>query len=137
MGDAAAPALDLAGHLSILADGQPLDVEFRGDVVAILLPDLRSARSLWRKLPRTDRRAGMGRLREGLTRSGLGLEVWVGRHRVVRLAAGSRPGRIASWVGLDPAEVGLGALAALFARGFRRDGGGGPSTFQAPSGHPK
>src|ERR1044071_776756 len=46
------------GHLTIPADaGRPLRVEFRGDVVALEIPDLRAALALRGRMRRLERRA--------------------------------------------------------------------------------
>ena len=54
-------ALDVLGHLTILADGgRPLRVEFRGDVVALEIPALRAALALRGRMRRLERRAPRG-----------------------------------------------------------------------------
>jgi len=109
-------ALDVAGLLSILANGRPLHVEFRGDVVAVVLPDASAALALRRMIPRSGGDAGVRAIQEALARSGLTLEVWIGSSRVARLSGDSRPGRIGSWLGLGPVEIALRPLIASLAR---------------------
>src|SRR5512135_682081 len=100
----------------ILADDDRLRVEFLGDVVALDLPDLRTALALRRKLPRCERRAWLRRAQATLARADLELQVWVGRQQVGRLAAGTRPGRVAAWLGLDPMELKVRPLLTPVAR---------------------
>ena len=120
---AAAP-LAVLGHLTILGDDAGagrLSIEFRGGVVALELPDLRTALALRRKIPRAGRRAWLDRLRAALGHAGLEFLVEVGGLRVARLAADTRPGRLAAWLGLDPMEVELRPVLAILAR-RRRSG---------------
>src|SRR3954447_21560048 len=112
-----AAGLDVLGHLTILAEGRlSLDVEFRGDVVALEIPDLRAALALRGRMRRPERRAWLRRVQAALGRAGLELHIRVGRRRVGRLAAGSRPGRLAAWLGLDPVELKVRPVLALLAR---------------------
>jgi hypothetical protein len=109
------PGLELAGHLTILADERDrIDVQFRGDVVAVVLPDLRGLRALRRKLPRPGR-VWRERLRSDLSRAGLELQVWIGSRQVGRLAADTRAGRLARWLGLDPIELRIRSILAVLA----------------------
>ena len=48
--------------------------------------------------------------------AGLELHIRVGRRPVGRLAAGTRPGRLAAWLGLDPIELKVRPVLALLAR---------------------
>src|ERR671912_572010 len=110
-------ALDVLGHLTILADGgRPLRVEFRGDVVALELPDLRAALALGGRMRRPERRAWLRRVQAALGRAGLELHIRVGRRQVGRLAADTRPGRLAAWLGLDPVELKVRPVLALLGR---------------------
>ena len=112
----AAP-LDVLGHLTILADGgRPLRVEFRGEVVALEIPDLRAALALRGRMRRPERRAWLRRVQAALGRAGLELHIRVGRRPVGRLAAGTRPGRFAAWLGLDPIDLKVRPVLALLAR---------------------
>ena len=112
-----ATALDVLGHLTIVADGgKPLRVEFRGDVVALEIPDLRAALALRGRMRRPERRAWLHRAQGALGRAGLELHIRVGRLQVGRLAAGTRPGRLAAWLGLDPVELKVRPVLALLAR---------------------
>ena len=112
-----AAALDVLGHLTILADGgRPLRVEFRGDVVSLEIPDLRAALALRGRMRRPERRAWLRRVQAALGRAGLELHIGVGRRPVGRLAAGTRPGRLATWLGLDPIELRARPVLALLAR---------------------
>ena len=122
-----AAALDVLGHLTIVADGgRPLRVEFRGDVVSLEIPDLRAALALRGRMRRPERRAWLRRVQAALGRAGLELHIRVGRRQVGRLAAGTRPGRFATWLGLDPVELKARPVLAMLAR--LRDGtvGGDP-----------
>ena len=112
-----AAALDVLGHLTIVADGgRPLRVEFRGDVVSLEIPDLRAALALRGRMRRGERRAWLRRVQAALGRAGLELHIRVGRLQVGRLAAGTRPGRLAAWLGLDPVELKVRPVLALLAR---------------------
>src|SRR5918998_6484035 len=112
-----AAALDVLGHLTIVADGgRPLRVEFRGDVVALEIPDLRAALALRGRMRRSERRAWLRRVQAALGRAGLELQVRVGRRLVGRLAADTRPGRLAAWLGLDPVELKVRPVLAMLAQ---------------------
>jgi len=114
--------LDVLGQLTILADGgTPFRVDFRGDVVALELPDLRTAFGLGGRMRRSERRAWLRRVQSALATAGLELHVRVGRRLVGRLAAGTRPGRLAAWLGLDPMELKVRPVLALLARRRPRD----------------
>jgi hypothetical protein len=110
--DGPASDLEVVGQLSILADEVPFQVDFRGRVIEVALPDLRTALRLARGLPRGDRRSWLLSSQASLARAGLELLVLVGRRPVARLAATSRPGRLARWLGLDPMEVESGTILA-------------------------
>lgn len=111
-------ALELSGHLALLAGDDPIEVEFRGDVIEIRFPGIREAWSLRRRLDRPGRRALLRQVQGLLGRADLELQIWVGRRRLGRLAADSRPTRLAAWLGLDPLE--LDTRAAWNERGRRR-----------------
>ena len=112
-----AAALDVLGHLTIVADGgRPLRVELRGDVVSLEIPDLRAALALRGRMRRPERRAWLRRVQAALGRAGLEMHIRVGRRPVGRLAAGSRPGRIAAWLGLDPVELKARPVLAMLGR---------------------
>src|SRR3954453_347296 len=101
-----AAALDVLGHLTILAHGgRPLRVEFLGDVVALEIPDLRATLALRGRMGRSERRAWLRRVQGAVGLGGLELPTRGGRRQVGRLAAGTRPGRLAAWLGLDPVEL--------------------------------
>ena len=107
----------MLGHLTILADGvRPLRVEFRGDVVALEVPDLRAALALRSRMRRPERRAWLRRVRAALGLAGLELHIRVGRRQIGRLAADTRPGRLAAWLGLDPMELKVRPVLAPLAR---------------------
>ena len=99
------PRLELAGGLDIESDAGLLHVAFRGDVVALELPDLKSARRLGRLMRRGPRRAWLRRTDHMLAQAGIVLQVWVASRQVGRLGAGTRPSRLARWLGLDPLEL--------------------------------
>lgn len=134
-----AAGLEVLGHLTILSDDEDrLRVEFRGDIVALELPDLRRALAIRRKIPRLQRRAWLRRVQAALARAGLELQVWIGRRQVGRLAAGSRPGRVATWLGLDPMELRVCLILAMLARrrltpGPGDDGAKPPDSRAEPS----
>ena len=112
-----AAALDVLGHLTIVADGgRPLRVEFRGDVVSLEIPDLRAALALRGRMRRPERRAWLRRVQAALGLAGLELHIRVGLRPVGRLAADTRPGRLAAWLGLDPIELKVRPVLALLAR---------------------
>ena len=111
-------ALEVTGLLTVLGDSGSLRVEFQDDVIALVLPDLRSALALRRKLPRGARRAWLLRARDLLARTGLELQVWVGGRKVARLAGGTRSGLLAASLGLTPMELTLRSFLPAF-RGER------------------
>ena len=97
--------LEILGRLTILGEkADRFAVEFRGDVVALTIPNVRAALALRRKMSRPRRRAWLLRSQELLTRAGLELQVWIGGRQVARLGAVTRSGRLAAWLGLDPLE---------------------------------
>src|SRR4051812_5755751 len=111
-----AAALDVLGHLTILADGgRPLRVEFLGDVVALEIPALPAALALRGRMRRPERRAWLRRVQTALVLAGLELHIRVGRRQVGRLAAGTRPGRLATWLGLDPIGLKVRPVLAMLA----------------------
>lgn len=110
--DGLAAGVEVVGQLSILADDAPLHVEFRGGAIEVALPDLRTALNLYKRLSRGDRRAWTRSVQATLARTGLELQVWVRRHQVGRLAATSRQGWLAVWLGVDPLELRIGAILA-------------------------
>ncbi len=112
-----AAGLDVLGNLTIHADGgRPIRVEFRGGVAALEIPDLRSALALRGRMRRPERRAWLRRVQVALGLAGLELQVRVGRRLVGRLAADTRPGRLATWLGLDPMELKVRPVLAALAR---------------------
>ena len=112
-----AAALDVLGHLTIVADGgRPLRVEFCGDVVSLEIPDLRTALALRDRTRRPERRAWLRRVQAALGLAGLELHIRVGGRPVGRLAADSRPRRLAAWLGLDPVELKARPVLAMLAR---------------------
>jgi hypothetical protein len=118
--DGLADGLDVVGQLSVLADDDtPFSVEFRGGVIAVLLPDFGTARRL-RARPASgkgERRAMIRRIQSILARSGLELQVWVRGRRLGRLTGSSRSTRLASLLGVDPMEIRIrDILAALAGR---------------------
>jgi hypothetical protein len=104
--------IEVVGQLSILADDTPIQVEFRGRVVAVVLPDIRTAIRLVMRFSRADRRAWMRSIQASLARAGLELQVWVRRRQVGRLTATSRPGWIALRLGVDPMELRTSTILA-------------------------
>jgi hypothetical protein len=115
--EGSAAGLEVVGQLAILADDAPLQVEFRGGAIEVVLPDLRTALDLRKRLSRGERRAWARSVQSILARTGLELQVWVRRHQVGRLAATSRRGWLAVWLGVDPLELRTGAiLATLLSR---------------------
>ena len=105
-------ALEVVGQLSILADEAPFQVDFRGGVIEVALPDFRTALCLVKRFSRGDRRSRMRSIQACLARAGLELRVLVRRRQVARLAAMSRPGWLARWLGVDPMELGAGTILA-------------------------
>jgi hypothetical protein len=110
--DTLAAGVEVIGQVSILADDAPLHVEFRGGVIEVVLPDFRTAFHLRQRLSRGKRRVWARTVQSTLALMGLELQVWVRRHQVGRLAAASRQGWLAIWLGVDPLEVRLGAILA-------------------------
>ena len=104
--------IEVVGQLSILADEFPLQVDFRGGVIEVALPDFRTAFRLVKRFSRRDRRLWMRSIQASLARAGLELQVLVKRRRVGRLAASSRPGWLARSLGVDPMELGNGTILA-------------------------
>lgn len=104
--------LDIAGHLSILADGDPIDVAFRGSVVILTLPSLRTGLGLRKRLGLAGRREWIDRVQATLASAGLELEIRVRSRQVARLAAGSRRGWLATRLGLAPLELKVRAILA-------------------------
>jgi hypothetical protein len=115
--EGSAAGLEVVGHLSILADDAPLQVEFREGAIEVVLPDLRTALDLRKRFSRGERRAWARSVQSILARTGLELQVWMRRHQVGRLAATSRRRWLAVWLGVDPLELRIGAiLATLLSR---------------------
>ncbi len=108
--EASAVGLEVVGQLSILADNLPLQVEFKGSVVQIVLADLRTAFELRKSLGRGERRARFLGLQSLLARSGLELQVWVRSRQVGRLSGKCRPGFAAFLLGMDPFELRLRSI---------------------------
>ncbi len=107
--------LEVAGQLTVLADdGERIDVAFRGDVVTVSVADFRGLRGLRRRMPRPGR-GWLEQLRRELARAGLELQVWVGSRQIGRLAADSRAGRLARWLGIDPIELRIRSILAVLA----------------------
>ena len=107
-----AAVLDLAGRLTILADEAPLQVDFRRATIEVVFPDLWTALRLRGRFSRGDRRAWANSFRSMTALTGLELRVWVGGLQVGRIAATSKPGWLAVWLGLDPLELRIGAILA-------------------------
>ena len=84
--------------------------------MALEIPDLRAALALRGRMRRLERRAWIRRVQAALGRAGLELHIRVGRRQVGRLAADTRPGRLAAWLGLDPIELEVRPVLALLAR---------------------
>lgn len=122
--------LDLAGHLDIFAGGDPIAVEFRGDVIEVRFPSFRGAWALRRRLGRARLRAWLPGMQDALARADVELHIRVGRRRVGRLAGDSRTTRLAAWLGIDPIEI--DPWVALRARSRRPEIG--PPTQTAPEG---
>ncbi len=109
--------LEIVGQLSILADESPLQVDFRGSVIEVALPDLQTALRLAKGVSRGDRRSWMRSIQASLARAGLELQVSVGHRQVGRLAAKSRSSWLARLLGVAPMELKTGTiLASLFGR---------------------
>ena len=107
-----AAGLDVVGQLSILADDAPFQVNFRGATIEVVFPDLRAVFHLRKWFSRGERRAWVSSARSMMAFSGLELRVWVKGRQVGRLAATSKRSRIASWFGVDPLELRIGAILA-------------------------
>jgi len=113
--DGAAGGVEIVGQLSILADDEPLEIEFRGSVIVLALPDLTTALRLRRKLSRGERRLWTRRLQSTMAGTGLELQVWIKRRQIGWLAASSRGGWLATCFGVAPIELNIGALLATVA----------------------
>ena len=123
--DRLAAGIEVVGRLSILADDAPLDIEFRGGAIEVALPDLRTALALRTRFSRAERRAWTRSVQSLLAHTGLELRFRVSRHQIGRLSATSRRGRLSAWLGVDPLELNLGAIAsALFGRDSPAPAGG-------------
>lgn len=108
--------VEVVGQLSILADGTPLQVEFRGGVIEVALPDFRTALRLSKKLSRGDRRSWMRSIQASLARAGLQLQILVGHRLIGRLAVNSQPGWLSRWLGVDPMELRAATILASLVR---------------------
>jgi hypothetical protein len=114
-----AAGLDVVGRLSVLTDDMPFQVDCQGSTIDVILPDLQTALRLRKRLSRVGRRAWATSLRSTMALSGLELRVWVCGRQVGRIAATSKRGWLAFWLGLDPFELSISALlAALVGRQF-------------------
>lgn len=111
-----ADGLEVVGHLSILVDNAPLQVEFRGAVIEVVLPDLRTVFDLRKRLLRSERRAWARSVQSILARTAQELQIRVRHHQIGRLAATSRRGWLAIFLGLDPLELKMGAILATLRR---------------------
>lgn len=107
-----AAGLDVVGHLSILADDAPFQVDFRGATIEVVFPDLRAVFRLRKGFSRGERRALANSARSMMALSGLELRVWVRGRQVGRLAARSKRRWLESWLGVDPLELRIGAILA-------------------------
>lgn len=124
--EGSAGGLEVVGHLSILADDAPLQVEFRGEAIEVVLPDFRTALDLRKKFSRGERRAWLRSFQSTFGRMSLELRVLVRGHEIGRLKSTSRRGWLAAWFGVDPLELRLGAILKTL---FSRD----PPTFKSVS----
>ena len=117
MANTLASRLDVAGQLSVLAGDVPIDVEFRGDVIVVTLPDLRAATRVLQQIPTRDRRAWGRRMVEVLARSGLEVQIWTQGRQIAELKPGQTPGLLARWLGVGPLGLRFRAiLASMFGR---------------------
>ena len=107
-----AAGLDVVGQLSILADDATFQVDFRGATIEVLFPDLRAVFHLRKSFSRGERRAWASSVRSMMDLSGLELRVWVRGRQVGRIAATSKRRLLASWLGVDPVELRIGAILA-------------------------
>jgi hypothetical protein len=103
--EAFAARLAVGGHLSIMADHVSLNVEFRDNIIHVFLPDFRSTLALWKRLPRSHRKAWLRMFHAVAIRSGLELHIHLNQHQIARLAFASRPRWFATALGLDPLEI--------------------------------
>lgn len=108
--------IELVGRLTILVDNDHLiQVDFRGDVVAVVLADLRAVLALRRNLPRPRRRIWLSRAHAELTRARLELQLWIGARQIGRLASDTRSGWIAASLGLGHMELRVLPILAVLA----------------------
>ena len=114
--DTLAAGIEVVGQLSILADDAPLRVAFKGGVIEVVLPHLRTAIKLRKRLSRDERRTWIRSVQSTLALTGLELQVWVSRHQVGRLAASSQRNWLAAGLGVDPFELNIGAIVATLLR---------------------
>lgn len=118
--------LEVAGHLSFLADNTPLRVEFHGKSIDVIFPNIRAVFDLRSRLSRVDRRVRARSLQSLLMKLGFEVRVWVRGHKVGVLTAGSRSRWLARCLAVDPLELKISAIAACLAGWgqFSFDGGG-------------
>ena len=114
--------LEVAGQLSVLADGAPLEVTFRGDGIDVHVPDLVTAMKVRRTLKTARKGDRMRSVQNALARAGLELRFFIGGRRFGRLSSASRRGWLAALLGVAPMEVSAGAFL-----GSLRDAAGGRS----------
>jgi len=106
------PDLAIEADLTVAVDGHAVSVTGYDDLVAVDLPSLRAARSLWGDLPvdRTDAAAALASI-------GLTTEIRVRGVPVARLGEAANPSGLAVTLGLGPVElVPDGLLMALTRR---------------------
>jgi hypothetical protein len=105
--DAPAPLSVTTEDLTLAIDGVELDVRSTGDGVFLEVPTVREALRVARRLPEGADATGPTRL---LVATDLTAEVRVRGRTVAVLGAGARPGPLARWLGVYPAEVRLGGV---------------------------
>ncbi len=105
--DALAPLSITTEDLTLVVDDVELDVRSTGDRVFLEASTVREAIQAARSLPEGSDATGPTRL---LLATDLTAEVRVRGRTVAVLGAAARPGPLARWLGIFPAEVRLGGV---------------------------
>ena len=99
--------LDVFADLSLLANGEGVQVSAEGDTIVVDLPSLRAGSVLLGLVPAqgSQRAAYAEQIQDALRMADLTAEMRVQGDTVVRLGAKARPGAVSRLLQLGPAEV--------------------------------
>ncbi|MFC7187458.1 peptide ABC transporter ATP-binding protein [Halorubrum yunnanense] len=110
-----APLSVVTDDLTLTVDGVDLEVRSTGDRLFVEVPTVRDAVRVARGLPRDGDASGLTAL---LTATDLTTEVRVRGRTVAVIGADARSGRLASELGVAPAEVRIGGALGAGASGL-------------------